>query len=357
MLIHVPIALYPEDKLTKWKDHMTAVRLVAVRLLVLFPSLAGCSSPEQRAAAHYQRGIELLEDAEYEKATLEFKNAVKLKEDHAEAWYGLARVAEQQAQWQNYGALLTKVIELAPKHVDAHVRLAKLLLVNGDLERALSLANSADALKPSDADILALSGAILVRLNDIDGARAKAQTALALDAGNADAIAVIATDRMMAGQLRDALSQIETGIGRNPDNLGLLLFRLRILEQLGETRQFEAAVRHLSETYPAERAFQRMLVRFLMAQGRTDDAESELRKLAARIRRTRTTYWTSFASLHRSGGSRRRSRNWNLQFVRLQTPRPSSSLWRNFRYRDASSIAPRPCYARSRKRNPRPAWR
>ena len=175
------------------------------------------------------------------------------------------------------------MIELAPKHVDAHVRLAKLLLVNGDLERALSLANSADALKPSDADILALSGAILVRLNDIDGARAKAQTALALDAGNADAIAVIATDRMMAGQLRDALSQIETGIGRNPDNLGLLLFRLRILEQLGETRQFEAAVRHLSETYPAERAFQRMLVRFLMVQGRTDDAESELRKLAPEI--------------------------------------------------------------------------
>ena len=63
------------------------------------------------------------------KAALEFKNAVKLKEDHAEAWYGLARVAEQQAQWQNYGALLTKVIQLAPKHVDAHVRLAKLLLI------------------------------------------------------------------------------------------------------------------------------------------------------------------------------------------------------------------------------------
>ena len=41
--------------------------------------LTACSSKQERAQAHYERGLELLHDGEVAKAGLEFRNALSLK--------------------------------------------------------------------------------------------------------------------------------------------------------------------------------------------------------------------------------------------------------------------------------------
>jgi len=62
--------------------------------------LAGCGSVEDRAQGHYERGMKLLELHDYVKASLEFRNAVKLKKDLLGAWRGLSQVEEHNQNWE-----------------------------------------------------------------------------------------------------------------------------------------------------------------------------------------------------------------------------------------------------------------
>ena len=63
-------------------------RALALCALLL---LAGCGSAED----HYQRGMKLLDQKDYVKAGLEFRNAVKLKKDLVPAWRELSQIEER----------------------------------------------------------------------------------------------------------------------------------------------------------------------------------------------------------------------------------------------------------------------
>ena len=84
---------------------------------------AGCSSPEQRAQRHYERGMELLKKQDYAHAAVEFKTALQLKSDLLPAWLALAQVDEHEKKWGDLGAILLKVADLDKKNVDARLKL------------------------------------------------------------------------------------------------------------------------------------------------------------------------------------------------------------------------------------------
>jgi tetratricopeptide (TPR) repeat protein len=85
-------------------------------LALLLTGLVACSTPDEKAASYYQKGSSLLEKGEFEKAKLEFRNALQIRKNMVNAWYGLAQVAEKQGDWQGLFELLRKVLELDPKH-------------------------------------------------------------------------------------------------------------------------------------------------------------------------------------------------------------------------------------------------
>ena len=55
--------------------------------------------------------------------------------------------------------------------------------------------------------------------------------------------------------------------------------RLKIFEQLGETRQFESLLQQLTELHPKDGVFRKQLIKFYIDQRRIDDAEREARIL------------------------------------------------------------------------------
>lgn len=255
-------------------------RCVVALALAFFLALGGCSSPEQRAAAYTERGNLLLQKEEFEKAALEFKNAIKLKEDFTPAWVGLAKVAEHNQQWDSYSSILSKVTELDPKDADSRVKLSKILLLSGDVDRALVLLNAANDLRPNDTEILATRAAALLRLNDKEGALTDAERALAIDPDNANAHAVFAAERMAAGDFKAALVSIDRGLSAHPTDTGLLIFKVQVYEQSKDYEKLEPALRALANSSPNETVFKKAIVKFLVDRGRIDDAEKEIRKLS-----------------------------------------------------------------------------
>ncbi len=240
-------------------------------------ALAACSTPEERAKAHYESGKVLLEAGDTIKASLEFRNAVKLNDKLVDAWLGIASVEEKRQNWSAVSDSLSRVIEIDAKNFDATFRLAKLQLAAIQLDKSLKNANIANELKPDNSDVAALRAAIMLRIGDKEGAIREAERALSLNPNNPDALAVLAAEQIAAGKETAALAFVQRGLQADPKNVGLLLFQARIYEVLGNTEKLEKSLRDLISYYPKQKEFRQSLLQFLLAKGREADVEKELR--------------------------------------------------------------------------------
>ena len=243
--------------------------------------LAACSSPEQRAQAHYESGNELLSKEEFVRAGLEFRNAIKYNDKLSEAWYGLALVEEKAGNIRAVLNNLNRVVELDPKNVKAEQKLATYFLAVQDIDNALIHANAANELKPNDSAILALRAAVLFRLNDLEGSKAEAEKALAFNPDNPDAHGILAAGEIAKENPSGAMLFVDRGLKTDPKNLGLLLLKSRIYEISKDDVNLEANLRRTIEAQPQLFDLRRPLLAFLVSRKRMDDAESEMRKFAA----------------------------------------------------------------------------
>ena len=256
-------------------------RLAAALAAAAMTVLGGCGSAEEKAIAYYQSGVEYLEKKDYAKAAIEFRNALKLKKDYADAWFGMAQIEEQAQAWPRVYGDLGKVLEIDPKHTKALVAIAKLQLLSGDFATALKNTNLVYELEPSNPDVIALKAAVLYKLNDKAGAVSEANKALKIKPNFADAIMLIASDQLESGDAAGALVAAENALMVNPQSLGLHLLRLRIFEKTGDLQKQEDALRQLTLTFPDHQSFQKGLIGFLVKNGRQEEAEKEMRAIVA----------------------------------------------------------------------------
>ena len=259
----------------RWPRHLAAA-------LLIFTCVAGaaCSSPEERAQSHYERGMQLLKEQDYARAAVEFKNALQLKDDMVPAWLAFAQVAEHNQNWQNVSRILRKVAELDPKNVDARVRLARLVLLSGDLEQALTITNEAEEIEDRNASVRALKAVILFKLNETGAAVTEAQTALDIDPQNSEALIVLAAYRLARGDTDGALLLLDRDPDKHAKDLGVQLFKLKVLESIGDVKKSEAVLQKLIEHFPQEMGFRKLLVQFYLRQNREDEAEKTIRAVA-----------------------------------------------------------------------------
>ena len=258
------------------------VALLSRTIVVLFPLvLIGCSSPEQRAEAHYQSGNELVAKGEFVRAGLEFRNAIKYNEKMSGAWYGLSLVEEKAGNIRAVIGALQRVVELDPQQVDAKVKLATYFLALGDTDQALIHANAANELRKNDSTVLALRAAVLFRLNDRDGSKAEAEKALAVNPDNPDAHGILAAVELTNGNNAAAMQFVDRGLKADPKNLGLLLFKSRLYEVAKDDTNLEANIRRTIDAQPQLVELRKALVAFLVNRKRLPDAEVEIRKLVS----------------------------------------------------------------------------
>ena len=246
--------------------------LVAVALL-----LAACGSPEDRANAHYARGVELVGQGEPAKGALEFRNALKLKEDFVDAIFALAEVEEAQGNFDAAARLYLATAERAPEHVDARVKLASILIAAGTLQSAQKFADEALAIAPDDPAPLVVQATLALKRGDRTEAVRMSEAALAADPENVGALIVLAAERLRAGEAQSALALLDRAPDDDGADLPKQLLRLRVLETLGDHGAMEDLFRQLRERYPDEAAFRTGLAGWYLSNGRKDDAEAVFR--------------------------------------------------------------------------------
>ena len=260
--------------------HRSHIGLRHALLIAALLAAAGCSSSEQRAQGYYERGMQLLSDGDYVGASLELRNAVKLKDNMPAAWVALARIEEHNKNWPAVAASLRAAVRHDPKDIESRLKLARLMLQGNARDEARKLVDDTLALDERQAGALALKAAILLRSDDRTGALRDAQKALEIEPHNAEALIVLSTERATRGDIKGALEVFEREAPATPPNLGVQLFKLQLLGQLRDLPQIEALLKNLIDHYPQEAELRRRLAQFYASQNRLDDAEAQLRAIA-----------------------------------------------------------------------------
>lgn len=252
----------------------------ALPVLLAVP-LSACGSPEERAKAYYENGMQLLAKHESAQAMVQFKNAVEVKKDYADAWLALARIQEQNRNLAGEIPYLRQVAQLRPGDINTKLKLANLLLLGGDSGDALSFANAAYETDHKNADALAIRAAIFLRLKQIPKAVIDANAALKIDPKNAAAMVVLAADRVDNGDTQAALQILDKAETETEGkDIGVELYKLKLFEQTKDWTKAEALLKRLVARYP-DHGFRTQLVRLYVFEKRPADAEQELRAIIA----------------------------------------------------------------------------
>ncbi|MFK5978999.1 MAG: tetratricopeptide repeat protein [Rhizobiaceae bacterium] len=253
-------------------------RLLAILLLIGCTVLVGCENSKDKAQSHYENGLELVEQNKLVKAKLEFRNTLKLDKEHTSALFELGNVEFAQKNYVGAVRIFLGVAEADPKHVVARVNLARIFLLANKMDDALKFADEAYALDSKHVNVLAIKAALAIRQKSYEDAIRFAEAALQADANSVDALMVLAAERVEHSDPKGALAFLERGIAGEEKNLGLQVFKIKVLEQLNDLQGIEQTLVRLSVLYPSQLAIHNNLAKWYLRRDDKDAAEDVVRK-------------------------------------------------------------------------------
>lgn len=245
-------------------------KILAICLIAM---LAACA--EEDPQQYIQEGKALLDKGDLEGAQLQFKNALQVNPKLAEAYYGLAMLAEKNQDFLAMGKNLQEAVALDPSHVNAQAKLGFLLA--DQLAKAKEQLAIAKKLDPENINTILLDAMLQLREGNKAEALRQAERVLAKDASNADAIRlqtfILASDK----RYEEALTVLNRGIDALPDDAGLGLLKVRIHR---EQEKFDDVVRDYEELvarHPDDKKLRQDQIQTLTQIGKPELAEQALR--------------------------------------------------------------------------------
>jgi tetratricopeptide (TPR) repeat protein len=186
-------------------------------------SLSGCtSSPQTKEAKAIARGKKLLQQKDYARAMLEFKNAARTVQADAEPYFQMALVALETGDARAAYQMLKKAIELNPQHLEAKSRLARLIAEKGNNEKLSEAENTAKAilaLAPDNVENLYTLGILEFRLGNRGDAEQYLDQALAKVPSSFGSSVLLAKVKMSGNDLQGAEKVLKDAVQRSPKSV------------------------------------------------------------------------------------------------------------------------------------------
>jgi len=289
--------------------------ITALVLAFTVVALSACGGAQARKAKHLAKGQAYLAAGNYEKARVEFQNALQISPVDPEARYENGVVDEKLGKTREAAQFYQGVIDVSPAHVEARAKLARLYLIAGQPDKTLDLVEPAIAKNPNNSQLLTLRGAARLQKKDTTAALTDVERAVQLDPTNEDAVSALAGIYVSEKDFDKAQTLLEDAVKRIPSTIALRLalaqvyssenrpadvervlideirlepkqmaHRIRLAQFYARQNQFDAAEKVLREgikAVPDNRDIKLSLVSFLAAHRSSETAEKELRTMIA----------------------------------------------------------------------------
>lgn len=250
---------------------------ISTAVAVFAVTLTACGGAESRKARHMEKGQSFLAAGNYEKARVEFQNALQIAPVDPEARFQNGVVDEKLGKMREAGQYFQGAIDVSPDHLGARTRLARLYVFSGASDRALEILEPALEKHPDDAELLTLRAATRSQQKDIAGARQDAERALQLDPLNEDAAGTLAGIYVAAKDFDKAQTLLEESIARIPGTVDLRLALAQLYASENKASETEKTLLEIIRLSPTERAHRLRLVQFYLQKNQIDAAEETLR--------------------------------------------------------------------------------
>jgi tetratricopeptide (TPR) repeat protein len=240
--------------------------------------VAGCGGAQARKQHHLEKGKAFLEAGNFEKARVEFRNALQIAPTDAEVRYDNGVVAEKLNNPREAAQFYQGAIDSNPDAVRARAGLGRLYLFAGAPDKALSTVAPSLAKHPEDVPLLTVRAGAEVQLKDISAAAVDAERAVALAPGDEDAVAVLAGIYRADNQTEKAQALLEKTIKANPSSVSLRLVLAQLDASLGQDSAVETLLLDLVKLKPEEKSHRLRLSQFYARTNHLDEAERVLRE-------------------------------------------------------------------------------
>jgi len=137
-----------------------------VTLCCLGLAVAACDTADERSAAHYEKGMELVASGDTTKAMLEFRNALKLNQDSVQPRFEMAKLLLGQQDFKGALGNFLRVAELEPEHLETRINLARIFVFAQQWDNATRHIDAALSFAPDNTEARALSATIEYRQGD-----------------------------------------------------------------------------------------------------------------------------------------------------------------------------------------------
>jgi tetratricopeptide (TPR) repeat protein len=252
-------------------------RLLLAAAVASALAASGCGGAKGREAKHLAKGKAYLADGNFEKARLEFRNALQLVPTDSEARFENGVVDERLGNPREAAQFYQGAIDSNAENVAARAALGRIYVLSGAPDRALEVIKPALEKHPDDPALLTDRAAARVQLKDQDGALADAERAVQLAPSSEDAISVLAGIYRSGGSSDKAEQLLQDGIKRIPKSVDLRLAYAQLESSLNKAPEVEAVLLDLVRIEPKDKANRLRLAQFYARLDRLDEAEHVLR--------------------------------------------------------------------------------
>lgn len=272
--------------------------LTAVLLSVVL-ALAACDSAAERAEAHYQSALELLEKGDEDRALVELRNVFDLNGFHKEARLTFAGLLLKRGDMAGaYGNYL-RLIEQYPDTPQVRRDLAQMAFMRNDWDELERHGREALRLSPDDVTVKAVGLALDYHTAALArDTAAKAKVAAAAEAYLADpavqaapkpealpggaqvARRILIADRLESDDPQAALPLLDAAIAAEPDLIEYHMMKLRLLVQAEDVAGTGAQLQEMIRRFPDNAEVKAAMIGWYLSQRDIAGAEAFLRSQA-----------------------------------------------------------------------------
>ncbi|MFK5891828.1 MAG: tetratricopeptide repeat protein [Pseudomonadota bacterium] len=248
---------------------------------ILVVSLVACGGAEERKAKYLEKGRVYLEDKNYSKARIEFKNVLQIDPKYSEAYFYLGQINEKNKELAKALADYKKAIELNPKYSEAKVKLSKIYVIAGTdeyIKKAKKLLGEVRLDQPSNVEAKLILATIEYKVGSKAEAKKQLELVVKEDKNLVEAVSLLSSVYLFEGMESKAIKTLEKGVVDNPKNFPL---RLSLAKLLAKNNDYVNAEKYLKEAIniePERYSLQVALSSFYASSNQMEKAESILRK-------------------------------------------------------------------------------
>ncbi len=243
--------------------------------------MSACTGAESRKASFVAQGQQHMAAHDWQKARLDFRNALQIDPKDQKVQFLAAQVAEKIGEYNEAADRYRALLQPDANNVAARAALARLYAGGGLPAEAIKLAEEGLAAHPDDHGLLTARGVARAMRGDTPGALQDAEAARARAPTDPDTAALVAAVYQRQGRSDEALVVLQRAVAASPDNVALRVVLAQALAGANRGGEAEKELLEVVKIEPHEIKHRYRLAQFYVLQQNIDAAEKTLRAAAA----------------------------------------------------------------------------